>query len=505
MWSQIEATPPHKTYLLLSFFLLSYALFSRFIRNRLHLSEPPLALLFGILIGPRVCNFVDPVSWGLKDDFVQELTRVILGIQCFAIGIDLPKYYLNGNWRSVAMMLGPVMTFGWMVSALLARLIFRVPWPTALVIAACLTPTDPVLASSILANSRFSNRVPSRIKHMLAAEAGSNDGVSFPFLYIGLSILTTASAGAAVEKWVLITLLWQCAFGLSIGLILGQLANFALRFSEARDQIGQPSMVAFYLLLAILSVGIGSTLGSDDFLVAFGAGIGFARDGYYSERTQDIQLNDVTDLILNSAVFVYLGTIMPWDQMTFTVKSAIEDVSSSTTVFLTEDASNPPFYPVPAEPYTHINPGLLFLFLFSVLLFRRLPIIVALYSVHLIPAIKTLPEAFFAGHFGPMGLGALFLAIEARAQLENGSSLPDPEPPEYKLPLTDRQTAIMVIWPIICFVVFGSCLVHGLSVAVISVVVSLRRKPEERAPLLGSERERLGGMIHSDGEDDEEG
>jgi sodium/hydrogen antiporter len=32
--------------------------------------------------------------------------------------------------------------------------------------------------------------------------------------------------------------------------------------------------IVFYFLLAIFSVGVGSTLGSDNFLVAFAAGIG---------------------------------------------------------------------------------------------------------------------------------------------------------------------------------------------------------------------------------------
>ena len=74
------------------------------------------------------------------------------------------------------------MTFGWFVCALFAALLFKVDIATALVIAACLTPTDPVLSSSILSNSQFSTRVPKRLKDMLAAESGCNDGISFPYV-----------------------------------------------------------------------------------------------------------------------------------------------------------------------------------------------------------------------------------------------------------------------------------------------------------------------------------
>jgi hypothetical protein len=59
-WKQIEGTPSHLTYLLLSAFLIGYTLFASFIRNRLHLSEPPLALTFGIILGPRGLGWLTP-------------------------------------------------------------------------------------------------------------------------------------------------------------------------------------------------------------------------------------------------------------------------------------------------------------------------------------------------------------------------------------------------------------------------------------------------------------
>ena len=86
VWEQIEATPAHLTYLLLSTFLIAYALFATFIRNRIHLSEPPIALLFGILVGPRVLGWISPNfcgvngckgateadnDWGWGDDVIQ--------------------------------------------------------------------------------------------------------------------------------------------------------------------------------------------------------------------------------------------------------------------------------------------------------------------------------------------------------------------------------------------------------------------------------------------------
>jgi NhaP-type Na+/H+ or K+/H+ antiporter len=119
-------------------------------------------------------------------------------------------------------------------------------------------------------------------------------------LYAGLVILTESTALKSFKQWFLVTMLWQCVVGVILGLTLGQLANRTLRFSDIRDYSGRASFVVFYLLLALLAVGIGSTLGCDDFLVAFGAGIGFAHDGWFSSKTKSTQFPRVIDLLLNS-------------------------------------------------------------------------------------------------------------------------------------------------------------------------------------------------------------
>lgn len=491
-WSQLEPTPAHITYLVLSLFLINYVLFEKFIRNRLHLSEPPIALLFGIVLGPRVLGWLSPNycgvngcpngiaipgdqdvgGWGWGDNVVQEITRVIVGIQVFAIGVELPKYFMGRHRTSVAMMLGPVMIVGWLICAIFVMLLFQTDFKIALVVAACLTPTDPVLAASILSNSQFSERVPKRLRHLLSAESGCNDGTSFPFLYIGLFLLTKPTVGEAFKEWFLITILWQCAFGILVGTIIGTSFNRVLRFSEARQYIDAPGFTVFYLLLALLSVGIGSTLGADDFLVAFGCGYGFARDGWFKKKTEAARLPNILDLMLNSAMFVYLGAIIPWYA----------------------------FEPHGITP--GVTPGRLVGFLVLVLLFRRLPIILLLYRW--IPDVHTWREALFCGHFGPMGLGGLFLAVEARALLETDSSEPLPHPPNYEAPYSPRERAINLIWPIVCFTVMGSTLVHGLSVLALSVKSHLSRPKERRASFMAGETDPLIGMNHEEGNGDSE-
>lgn len=459
----LEPTPAHFVYLILSAFLLLYALFSSFIRNRLHLSEPPLATLVGIAFGPHGADLFSPPKWGLEDNVTQEAARVIVGLQVFTVGVELPKQYFRRHWKSVGMMLGPVMSFSWGITAVFVKLVLNTNWTTALVIAACLAPTDPVLAASVLAESTFSRRVPRRLRHMLSAESGCNDGVSFPFLYVGLLVMIEESKGDAFREWVLGTVLWQCSLGLLVGLVMGQCFNWALRFSEKNDYINPASFLVFYFLLAVFSVGIGSTLGIDDFLAAFGAGYGFAWDGWFAKKTRETHLPNIIDLLLNSAMFVYFGASIPWDKLT------------------------------PSEYAPGITPVKLIGLLILIILFRRIPIVLAMKPF--VPDIHTYREALFCGHFGPMGLGALFLVMEARGQLENGTSLPEPHPPKD----APHRGAIETIWPVVSFIILGSTMIHGFSVVAISLGSHYTRKEGERAPLIGQESDGLWDMVHEGG------
>lgn len=466
-WSQLEPTGPHLTYLVLTSFLIIYALFSLMIRNRLHLSEPPLATLFGIIIGPKGLNVVRPYAWGFTDDVIQETTRIIVGIQCFAVGLELPNGYLGKKWRALLVLLGPVMTVGWLICAGFIMILFDTDVATAFTISACLTPTDPVLAASVLSNSQFSERVPKRIRDLLSAESGCNDGVSFPFLFMGLSLLTKKTAGGVFKKWFLITILYQCLVGVILGIALGHMFNWLYKFSHKRKMIGPASYLAFYLLAAVFSVGLASTLGVDDFLVAFCAGRGFSHGG--NSPIENTTLPVIIDLMINSAFFVFFGAMVPWNS----------------------------FYALDS-----ITPLRLLGLLAVIIFLRRIPVVFTLYKSKLLPHVRTTTEALFIGHFGPIGVGALFLAIEARAQLETDTSLPLPQPPKH-LP-HDRQRTVTLIWPIVSFVVLGSIFIHGLSTLAISIGGHFSRHEGERAPLIGAEREGFSGMIFDEGEHDGE-
>jgi NhaP-type Na+/H+ or K+/H+ antiporter len=113
-----------------------------------------LALLVGIALGPIGADIFSPRSWVESDEAFNtltfQITRIVIAIQVLFTGISLPKAYLKREWMSLSTLLGPVMLSAWFVTSLLIwGLIPGLTFLECLIIAACVTPTDPVLANSI--------------------------------------------------------------------------------------------------------------------------------------------------------------------------------------------------------------------------------------------------------------------------------------------------------------------------------------------------------------------
>jgi len=135
----------------------------------------------------------------------------------------------------------------------------------------------------------------------------------------------------------------------------------------------------YIISLAILTIGITTLLGSDDLLAAFSCGVAFAWDGFFNQQTEESVFSSVIDILFNIAAFIFVGAWMPFDK--FDDKLLTLEVWRLVVIAI------------------------------LVLILRRLPIMIALYKW--IPDIKTFRGVVFSGHFGPIGIGAVFISTLA--------------------------------------------------------------------------------------------
>ncbi|KAI0051221.1 hypothetical protein FA95DRAFT_1554803 [Auriscalpium vulgare] len=347
--------------------------------------------------------------------------RIVLATGLFAIGVELPQSYMAKHVKSLLVMVVPTMAFGWVVSASFIHILFpRLDFISALAISACLTPTDPTTCAAIIGGSFAVKHVPVNLRRLLAAESASNDGLAYPFLSISIYLTTEATRREAIGKWFLVGWLYEVVLGIVLGALLGLAFSNIMKYTQRKGYIDRESYVAQYLALAVFTIGITSTLGSDDLLAAFAAGSAISWDGHFNRQTEDEVFSSVIDLVLNCACFVYIGAWMPFDQFT--------------------------------SPELGITPWRLILLFLALLAMRRIPSMLILYTW--IPEIRSWREALFSGHFGPMGVGAIFIATLAQHRLEA------PHSP----PRSQQEYLAASIQPIVAFVVLGSIMIHGLSI-----------------------------------------
>ncbi|KAG1052448.1 hypothetical protein G6F43_005420 [Rhizopus delemar] len=417
---------------ILSGFILFFGYVSMFLKERCFLSEAFVALIVGIIAGPLVSNGFSPLSWDDHDEITKELTRCILAIQVMAVGIELPKHYMKKEWLTMFMLLVPIMIFMWLVSGLFIWwLVPPINYLHALVIAACVCPTDPILANSVVKGRFAEKHVPAHIRNALSAESGANDGMGFPFLFLALFLISEENVGTAIGKWIYMTCLFQIALSCVIGLVVGYIARIILQWSEKNHLIDKPSFLCFAIALALFLMSMTGFSGSDDLLACFVAGNAFSWDDWFRQETEEAHFQEVIDMMLNLAVFVYIGAIIPWSDF--------------------------------GNAALGLAPWRLVVIAILILVFRRLPILIILKPV--MPAMKTYREAIFSGWFGPMGVGAVFLSMVAKEELI-----------EIYHDSETKPVAIDLVSPVVLFIVLSSTLVHGTTIPLFKIGKRIRTR-----------------------------
>jgi NhaP-type Na+/H+ or K+/H+ antiporter len=240
---------------------------------RLPLSAAMLYLLAGLGIGPAGLGLVDlhPVRDAL---LLERLAEVAVLISLFSAGLKLELPLNDRRWR-IPVQLATVSMVA-TVAALTAVGFFGLGLPlgAAVLLGAILAPTDPVLASDVQLSDPGDR---DRLRFGLTGEGGLNDGAAFPFVMLGLGLLSLHDLGAGGWRWWAIDVVWAIAGGIGIGALLGTLvgrAVIALRMSHrealATDEFMALGLIAFSYGLALLCHTYG-------FLAVFAAGLALRR------------------------------------------------------------------------------------------------------------------------------------------------------------------------------------------------------------------------------------
>ena len=194
---------------------------------------------------------------------MQVLLELALLVSLFAVGLRLRSAPGWRSWRVALVLAGPAMLVSIALAAAVAVALFGWSWPMALLLAAILAPTDPVLASDVQVVSEHDRDA---LRVSLTAEGALNDGTALPVVLAALWLLQHDVGDAGAQE--LAALLWPVGGGALVGIGAGWLLGLAIR---ARVRRGDP-LLRDELLTAggvALSYGLALATNTSSFVVAF--------------------------------------------------------------------------------------------------------------------------------------------------------------------------------------------------------------------------------------------
>jgi len=224
--------------------LVAGALLSGMAR-RSFLSLTALFVLIGFVLGEGGLEVlqIDP-----RSTFVEDLALTALILILFRDGLEVEFEMLQTEWRLPLRKLVLAMPITAAIVAVATAALTDLSWTQCFLLGALLSPTDPVLSSSVVTNPR----VPRIVRHSLNLESCLNDGLALPPV---LALIAALSADSDFVWWRFV--LQDVTLGVAYGLVVGYVASRLLPRGRALEAAIPDHQRALYALgVAFLTYGL---------------------------------------------------------------------------------------------------------------------------------------------------------------------------------------------------------------------------------------------------------
>jgi NhaP-type Na+/H+ or K+/H+ antiporter len=335
------------------------------------LSASVLSVALGI--GLAALGVVDVEA---RSESIVELIELALVLTLFSDGMFVERELLLRHWSPVARSLVIALPITIALLGLAAKALFpELSWAQALLLGAILSPTDPVVTSTVVT----SRLVPASVRHTLNLESGLNDGLALPFVLFFL-VLATPGGNAASEA---AKLGGEALVGAGIGFALGALGG---RLHHHLPGGGlTPRYEGIYAVgFALVAFGVADVTIGNGFIAAFVCGIAMA--AVQRDVPQGfVEFAENTSAILQVLTFFVFGAL------------------------------------IVATGFDHSIPPLVAFVAFTLLVARPTALFISLWRTG-IPR----PEKLFMSWFGPKGVASMLFALLAlKSGVGNGGLLFD--------------------------------------------------------------------------------
>jgi sodium/hydrogen antiporter len=240
---------------------------------------------------------------------LDHLTEIAVIVALFSAGLKLDRPLTWRAWSSTARLLLIAMPVTIGLVALLGSQLLGLSAAAALLLGACLAPTDPVLAGDIGVGPPGDEH-EHEPNFALTSEAGLNDGLAFPFVLAAIYMAGEAGSGW-VGEWLAADVLYAIAGGTAIGAAVGLVAAWSVKRLRDRELLA-PAFDGYHAIATVLVIyGLAEVAGTYGFLAAFAGGLAFRR--YEREHETNATVHEgaeLTEKLLELSVILLLGSLL---------------------------------------------------------------------------------------------------------------------------------------------------------------------------------------------------
>ena len=153
---------------------------------------------------------------------IEHWTEIVVIIALMGAGLKLDRRIGWKRWAVTWRLLALAMPLTILALAALGMWVLGLGAASALLLAASLAPTDPVLASDVQVG-RPQEGQEDEMRFALTSEAGLNDGLSFPFVHLAIALAGAGTLGwGGFAHWVTTAIVWKMCVGVALGWAFGR-------------------------------------------------------------------------------------------------------------------------------------------------------------------------------------------------------------------------------------------------------------------------------------------
>lgn len=271
--------------------------------RKLPLSLPIVCIALGAALFslPQVTLRPLPI---LYPAITERFTEFVVIIALMGAGLKIDRIFQWCNWGVTWRLLAITMPLSILAIALLTGWALGLPWAIALLVAASLAPTDPVLASDVQVGPPKSGE-EDEVRFGLTSEAGLNDGLAFPFVHLAIALATVAGSGQAwFGEWLGDRVLWAIVGGCGAGWLIGKAFGWLTFHVPAESKLARTGDGLLALAATCVSYGLTEVIHGYGFLAVFVTALTFR--GAHREHDLHDEMHGVTEQIERLAMMVLL-------------------------------------------------------------------------------------------------------------------------------------------------------------------------------------------------------